>query len=161
MSAEVQITIIGSGVVGCAVANELSGKSNQNIAVTEKNNQINGENQSSRNSGAIHAGVYYPASKGQLKARLCVEGNEMLYRFCARHNIPHKRTGKLIVATDTLEEEYLKHTYSIAKDNGVPGLEMLDGKEVTWVEPNVRAISALYGPTSGLIEPPSLVNKLF
>ena len=161
MSAEVQITIIGGGVAGCAVANELSGKSNQNIAVIEKNNQINGENQSSRNSGVIHAGVYYPASKGQLKARLCVEGNEMLYRFCARHNIPHKRTGKLIVATDTLEEEYLKDTYSIAKDNGVPGLEMLDGKEVTWFEPNVRAISALYVPTSGIIEPTSLVNKLF
>ncbi len=161
MPVEVQITIIGGGVIGCAVANELSRKSNQNIAVIEKNNQINGENQSSRNSGVIHAGVYYPASKGPFKARLCVEGNEMLYRFCARHNIPHKKTGKLIVSTDTMEEEYLKDTYVTAEDNGISGIEMLDGNEVTRFEPNVRAISAMYVPTSGIIEPTSLVEKLF
>src|SRR3989304_7787297 len=161
MPVEVQITIIGGGVIGCVVAYELSRKSNQNIAVIEKNNQINGENQSSRNSGVIHAGVYYPRNKGPLKAKLCVEGNEMLYRFCVRHNIPHKRTGKLIVSTDTLEEEYLKDTYITAEDNGIPGMEMLDGREVNRFEPNVRAISALYVPTSGIIEPTSLVVKLF
>ncbi|MFA5014403.1 MAG: NAD(P)/FAD-dependent oxidoreductase [Actinomycetota bacterium] len=161
MSAEVQITIIGGGVIGCAVAYELSRKSNQNIAVIEKNDQINGENQSSRNSGVIHAGVYYPKSNGPFKAGLCVEGNEMLYRFCIRHNIPHKKTGKLIVVTDPLEEEYLKDTYATAENNGVPGIEMLDGNEVARFEPNVRAISALYIPTSGIIEPTSLVDKLF
>ena len=161
MPVEVQITIIGGGVIGCAVAYELSRKSNQNIVVIEKNNQINGENQSSRNSGVIHAGVYYPKSKGPFKAKMCVEGNEMLYRFCVQHNIPHKKTGKLIVSTDTLEEEYLKDVYVTAEDNGVPGMEMLDGNEVTRFEPNIRAISALYVPTSGIIEPTSLVDKLF
>ncbi|MDD5622566.1 MAG: NAD(P)/FAD-dependent oxidoreductase [Actinomycetota bacterium] len=161
MSEEVQITIIGGGVIGCAVAYELSGKYNQNIAVIEKNNQINGENQSSRNSGVIHSGVYYPKNNGPFKAGLCVEGNEMLYRFCVRHNIPHKKTGKLIVATDSLEEEYLKDTHATAEDNGIPGIEMLDGSEIARFEPNIRAISALYVPTSGIVEPTSLVNKLF
>ncbi len=161
MSEEVQITIIGGGVVGCAIAYELSIKSNQDIVVVEKNSQINGENQSSRNSGVIHAGVYYPKSKGPLKAKLCVEGNEMLYQFCARYNVPHKNTGKLIVATDALEEDYLEDVYITGKENGVPGIRVLDKKNISQYEPNVRATSALYVPTSGIVEPTSLVDKFF
>src|SRR4030042_448129 len=161
MSAEVQITIIGGGVIGCAVAYELSKKHNQGIVVVEKNRQIRGENQSSRNSGVIHAGVFYPKETGPLKAKLCVEGNEMLYRFCDQYNIPHKKTGKIIVATDTLEEEYLEDVLRIALENQVPGIEKIDGNRVYGYEPNVSAISALYVPTSGIIEPTGLVDKLY
>ncbi len=161
MSVEVQITIIGGGIVGCAIAYELSRKSNQDIVLIEKNSQINGENQSSRNSGVIHAGVYYPRKIGPLKAKLCVEGNEMLYQFCARHNVPHKKTGKLIVATDPLEEEYLEDVYNTAVENGVPGIKIIDGSKVAQYEPNVKAISALYVPTSGIVEPTRLVDKLY
>lgn len=161
MSLEVQITIIGGGVVGCAVAYELSKKSNRDIVLIEKNNQINGENQSSRNSGVIHAGVYYSGKTEPLKAKLCVEGNGMLYQFCAQYSIPHKKTGKLIVATDLLEEEYLEDVYNTAIENEVSGVRMIDGNKVFQYEPNVKAISALYVPTSGIVEPTRLVDKLY
>jgi len=161
MALEVQITIIGGGVIGCAVAYELSRDSGKDIVVVEKNRQIKGENQSSRNSGVIHAGIYYPKKVGLLKAKLCVEGNEMLYRFCAENNIPHKKTGKLLVATDMLEEEYLEDVYRTAVENQVPGIEMIDSNKVTQYEPNVKAVSALYVPTSGIIESTSLVDKLY
>jgi len=78
----VPITIIGGGVVGCAVSYELSRSTNREIFLIERNPRVKGENQSSRNSGVIHAGIYYPREKAPLKARLCVEGNRLLYDFC-------------------------------------------------------------------------------
>jgi len=160
MSEEIYITIIGGGVIGCAVAYEISSKSKKNIVVIEKNNQIKGENQSSRNSGVIHAGIYYPKDTEPLKARLCVEGNNLMYEFCNKYNIPHKKTGKLVAATNQLEEEYLEDTYRIALDNNVPGVKIIDCKEVKKLEPNVKASSALYVPTSGIIDSTSLTDRL-
>ncbi len=163
MSEKVDITIIGAGVIGCAaayrIANEYSGS--KDIVVVERNSQINGENQSSRNSGVIHAGVYYPEDIGPLKARLCVEGNRMLYEFCKIHDIPHKKCGKLIIATDDLEEEYLYDVHRIASENNVPGLEIIGENDISALEPNVFGTMALYVPTSGVIESTSLVNKLY
>ena len=163
MSEKVNITIIGAGVIGCALAYCISRDtgSSKDIVAIEKNKQINGENQSSRNSGVIHAGVYYPNNIGPLKAKLCVEGNRMLYDFCVEYNIPHKKCGKLIVATDSLEEQYLEDVYEIAKRNRVPDLRLIDKKEIKKMEPNVEGTSALYVPTSGIIESTSLVNKLY
>ena len=85
----------------------------------------------------------------------------MLYRFCAEHNIPHKKTGKLLVATDMLEEEYLEDVYRIAVENHIPGIETIDDNKVTQYEPNVKAVSALYVPNSGIIESTGLVDKLY
>jgi len=163
MSEKVNITIIGAGVIGCALAYYLSRNcgSSKDIVVIEKNKQINGENQSSRNSGVIHAGIYYPDNIGPLKAKLCVEGNRMLYDFCAEYNIPHKKCTKLIVATDSLEEQYLEDVYKIAKKNKVPGLRYIDKKEIKKMEPNVEGTAALYVPTSGIVEATYLVNKLY
>ncbi len=163
MSEKVNITIIGAGVIGCAIAYCLSRDTGslKDIVVVEKNKQINGENQSSRNSGVIHAGVYYPENVGPLKAKLCVEGNRMLYDFCAEYNIPHKKCGKLIVATDNLEEQYLEDVYKIAKKNRVPDLRHIGKKEIKRIEPNVEGTAALYVPTSGIIEATSLVSKLY
>jgi len=161
MTEKIQIAIIGGGVIGCAVAYELSRDSERSIVVVERNRQIKGENQSSRNSGVIHSGIYYNRRVGPLKARLCVEGNEMLYNFCTRYNVPYKKTGKLVVATDRLEEEYLEDVYRIAKENQVPGVKMIDGRKVTDYEPNIRALSAMYVPSTGIIEPTALVDKLY
>ena len=161
MPEEITITIIGGGAIGCAIAYELSRNSQWDIAVIEKNNQIRGENQSSRNSGVIHAGIYYPKGIGPLKSRLCVEGNRMLYEFCSRHDVPHKKTGKLVVATEPFEEDYLEDVYRIAVENDVPGIEMIDGKRAALLEPNIRALSALYVPSSGIIESTSLVDRLY
>ena len=161
MSEEIYITIIGGGVIGCAIAYEISSKSKRNIVIIEKNNQIKGENQSSRNSGVIHAGVYYPKDIEPLKARLCVEGNSLIYKFCNKYNIANKKTGKLVVATNQLEEEYLEDTYRIAQENMVPGVKIIDCKEVKKLEPNVKALSALYVPTSGIIDSVSLTDRLY
>ncbi|MBM3706153.1 MAG: FAD-dependent oxidoreductase, partial [Actinobacteria bacterium] len=92
MSEEIALTIIGAGAVGCAVACEISRDFSGDIAVVEKNSRITGENQSSRNSGVIHAGIYYPGDIGPFKASMCVEGNSLLYEFCKNNNVLHKKT---------------------------------------------------------------------
>lgn len=157
MSTETNITIIGGGAVGCAIARQLS-KSHKDIVVCERNSNIRGENQSSRNSGVIHAGVYYP--KGSKKAKFCVEGNRMLYEFCEQYNVPAAQCGKLIVATNKEDDETLDEYLEKCINNGVPGIRKITGKEVKEFEPNVSAISALHIPTSGIIEPTEYVSKL-
>ncbi len=161
MADEVLVTIIGAGAVGCAIANELSGSIEGDIVVVEKNSQVNGENQSSRNSGVIHAGIYYPDDIGPLKAELCVEGNRLLYEFCQDESVPFAKCGKLVVATDELQEEYLEDVRSIAEKNGVPGVKLIDKNRINKMEPNVSGKSALYVPTSGIIEATSFVSTLY
>ena len=160
MTDEVGITIIGAGVIGCAVAYEISRTYNGDIAVVEKNPKVAGENQSSRNSGVVHSGIYYPLHISPWKAQLCVDGNRLLYDFCSKYNLPCKNTGKLVVATEDLELEYLDDAAKIAEENGVEGIKFLSGGEAKKYEPNVRAISALYVPSSGIIEPTGFVEKL-
>ena len=92
---DADVTIIGAGVVGLAIAAELA-DARRSVYVLEKN-VSHGMGVSSRNSEVAHAGIYYPA--GSLKARLCVEGRALLFELCRQHNIPHKITGKLIIAT--------------------------------------------------------------
>jgi L-2-hydroxyglutarate oxidase LhgO len=158
---EVLITIIGAGAVGCAIANEISGAVDGDIVVIEKNSQVNGENQSSRNSGVIHAGIYYPKDLGPLKARLCVDGNRLLYEFCQANSVPFARCGKLVVATDELEEEYLEDIRRIAEENEVPDIELIDKSRIKDLEPNISGKSALYVPTSGIVEATSFINALY
>jgi len=160
MTEEIHITIIGAGAIGCAVAAEISRDCSAEILVIEKNSSIAGENQSSRNSGVIHAGIYYPKDFGPLKSSLCVKGNSMLYDFCEKHGVPCKKTGKLVLATNALEEEYLEDVLRIAQENGVPGIKLVSGLQIKNIEPNVEAVTGLYAPTSGIIEPTLFVKKL-
>lgn len=159
-TAEIQIAVIGGGVVGCAIAWELS-RRYEGIFLFEKNPGITrGENQSSRNSGVIHSGIYYDQETRPLKADLCVQGNRILYDFCLRHEVPALQTGKLMVATSEGEEEVLNLYLLRAADNGVPGVERISGKAAQDLEPNVRARSALWIPSAGIIDPISLVYRL-
>ncbi len=112
------ITIIGAGVVGLAIAAELASP-DLSVFILEKN-PAHGGGISSRNSEVIHAGIYYPG--GSLKARLCVAGNRMLYEIAARNGIPHKKTGKLIVATNSGEIEDIEKLYENGRQNGVASL---------------------------------------
>ena len=112
MSIEVDVAIIGAGVVGLAVASELA-RQQKGVFVLEKN-QTFGLETSSRNSEVIHAGIYYP--EGSLKARFCVEGNPLLYDFCENYGVDHRRLGKIIVATDNGEIEKLDELPEIKAD---------------------------------------------
>ena len=155
-----RVYIIGAGVVGCAIAYTLSKNKNFEIVVLEKNKIIPGLNQSSRNAGVVHAGIYYSKDEEPLKARLCVEGNKLLYELCEKEGIPHKKVGKLIVATSELEKEYLDYFYESAVANDVPGIKKLSKKEINKLEPNISAIYALYLPTSGIVDVDRLILRL-
>jgi L-2-hydroxyglutarate oxidase LhgO len=158
---EIQIAVIGGGVVGCAVAWELS-KTHEGIFLFEKNTGITqGENQSSRNSGVIHSGIYYDQETRPQKAALCVEGNRLLYDFCRRYKVPAVKTGKLVVATSKDEEHVLDIYLDRSRQNLVPGVEKISGARAKRLEPNVRARSALLIPTAGIVEPTALVYRLY
>ena len=159
MANDVEIAIIGGGVVGCAAARELSGRYND-IFLFEKNPGITkGENQSSRNSGVIHSGIYYDQETRPQKAALCVTGNRFLYDFCERYQVPVLKTGKLVVAISNEEEDILDLYSDRAKKNRVPGVEKIPGSKVRELEPNVRARSALFVPGAGIVEPTALVYR--
>ncbi len=161
MSNEISIAIVGGGVVGCAVAWELS-RHYDGIFVFEKNPGITqGENQSSRNSGVIHSGIYYDQKTRPLKAELCVKGNRFLYDFCDRHEVPALKTGKLMVATNGYEDNVLDIYLERARQNRVPGVKKISGAKVKKLEPNVKAISALFVPTAGIVEPTTLTYRLY
>ncbi|MBC8180448.1 NAD(P)/FAD-dependent oxidoreductase [candidate division KSB1 bacterium] len=160
MPEKIPITIIGAGVIGCAVAAQLSKKYDE-IIVFEKNPKVTAENQSSRNSGVVHAGIYYPNDVSPLKADLCVRGNKMLYDFCQEFNIPHAQTGKLVVAVQDWELPYLEDALRIALDNKLPGAKLISSDEAKKMEPNIECIKAAYFPTSGIVEATQLVHRLY
>ncbi len=154
---EVEITIIGAGIVGLAVAAELS-KTYRSIVLLEKHGTF-GQEISSRNSEVIHAGIYY--AEGTLKATLCVEGAERLYAICRKNNIPHKRIGKLIVAADDAETKVLEKLLEQGKRNSVKDLRLLSKSEVQKIEPNTNAVAAIYSPNTGIIDSHSLMKHFF
>ncbi len=159
--ADVDYAIVGGGVIGRAMALELAKrKPGADVVVIERCPKDRIENQSTRNSGVIHAGIYYRASERPLKAELCVRGNAMLYEFCREHGVAHAQTGKLVVATTERQEEYVRGVLAIAEDNGVPGVRMLSGEEAMKLEPNLRVRSALYAPTSGVIDSAGYLQAL-
>ncbi|MBW1775168.1 MAG: FAD-dependent oxidoreductase, partial [Deltaproteobacteria bacterium] len=137
----VENTIIGAGVVGTAVAHELS-KAGREVFVIEKNPGVTqGENQSSRNAGVIHSGLFYDQATRPLKAELCPLGVRMLYDFCQSHDVPHLCCGKLVVATAEKDRPNLEHYMAQARANGVE-FRMLNRDEVAAREPNVQAVGA-------------------
>lgn len=161
MTTKINIAIIGGGIVGCCVALELA-KTRQDIYVFEKNPGITrGENQSSRNSGVLHAGIYYEQDIRPLKARLCVEGNRLWYDFAKKYRLPCRQTGKLLVAMDEAGSRRLDQYLQLAKANRVPDVRKIGSDEVMRLEPNVCAHSALLVPTSGIIDPTALLHQVY
>jgi L-2-hydroxyglutarate oxidase LhgO len=109
-----------------------------------------GSGASSRNSEVIHAGIYYPP--GSTKARLCVQGREMLYDYCSKKNVPTKRLGKIIVATQAAEESALDSYFQTAAANGVTDLQWLSAADVRNLEPDVVAVAGILSPSTGIID---------
>jgi glycerol-3-phosphate dehydrogenase len=151
---QVNVLIIGGGVVGCAIAEALSRRW-QDIFLVERNPKF-GMATSSRNSGVIHSGIYYP--KNSWKARHCVEGNRLTKEFCAKHNVPHRTTGKLVVAAAKEEESDLLALQKNGKENGVEGLKILDAGQIRAREPHVQGYLALEVPSTGICSSEELVH---
>lgn len=144
------VVVIGAGIVGLAVARELSRRHpNAKIVVLEREPRV-AVHQTGHSSGVIHAGVYY--EPGSLKARLCVAGAAELYEYCDSHGIEARRDGKLIVATDESELAPLDELERRARANGVPGLRRLDRAGLREVEPNAAGIEALHSPNTGVVD---------
>jgi L-2-hydroxyglutarate oxidase LhgO len=155
---KVEVVIIGAGVVGLAVAAELSGRRPGGSIVLFEKNETFGRETSSRNSEVIHAGIYYPANS--LKARLCVEGRALLYDFCNRWGIKYNRCGKLIVANNAQESASLDELLARAALNGVSDLQDLSTAQIKHLEPNIRAERALLSPSTGVIDSHGLMVRL-
>ena len=145
---KVETVVVGAGVVGLAVARALA-LSGREVVVLEAAEAF-GTGLSSRNSEVVHAGIYYPA--GSLKARLCVAGRRMLYRYCAARGVGHARCGKLIVASDEGECAALDALQAKAAANGVGDLVRLDARQAAALEPELRVAGALLSPSSGIVD---------
>src|SRR5258706_8038706 len=151
---QANILIIGGGVIGCAIAEAVS-KKWQDVFLVEKFRNL-GMATSRRNSGLNHSGIYYP--KNSLKARHCVEGNRLTYEFCAKHNVPFRHCGKLVVAADAHEAEELAALKKRGEDNGVEGLRLIDAAEIRKREPHIRGTAALVVPSTGIVSAEELVH---
>jgi (S)-2-hydroxyglutarate dehydrogenase len=148
--AECDLAVVGGGIVGLAVARELTRRRPDLKAVVLERAPELATGQTGANSGVIHAGIYY--APGSLKARLCVAGAAEMYEFCERHEIPHERCGKVIVARHEGELARLDELERRGIANGVPGLRRLSAGELREIEPHCRGVAALHSPATGIVE---------
>ncbi len=156
MADRIECVVVGAGVVGLAVARALA-LAGREVLLLEAESRP-GTATSARNSGVIHAGLYY--APGSLKARLCVAGNRALYGYCEARGVEHSNCGKLIVANGTEEEDVLNHLLERANRNDVPGVRLIAAAEAHKFEPEVRCSAALYCPTSGIVDQHALMLAL-
>jgi glycerol-3-phosphate dehydrogenase len=150
------IVIIGGGVIGTAIAAELA-RQCDDVFLLEAMPRL-GLGASTRNSGVIHAGIYY--QPGSLKAFHCVRGARLMYEFCAAHDVPHERIGKLIVADSTAQLAELETLKERGDQNGVEGLEITDHDFIRRLEPHIAAPLALWSPNTGIVDAEALVRTL-
>jgi len=150
---ELDAAVIGAGVVGLAVARALA-QAGREVVILEAEDAI-GTHTSSRNSEVIHAGIYYP--KGSLKARSCVAGKELLYEYCVAHGVPHRRSGKLIVAASEDQVGELENIQKKAHANGVTDVVWMTAAKAQALEPEVQCAAALYSPSTGIIDSHALM----
>ncbi len=153
-SPDVDVAVIGAGVVGLAVAAVVA--QTRSVAIIERHGSY-GLETSSHNSGVVHAGIYYPSD--WLKTTLCVEGNRLLYAWAEEHGVAINRCAKLIVA---FEESELPTLHALAQSgaaNGVPGLRMIDEREARALEPDVHAIAAIHSESSGVVDQMGLMRS--
>ena len=149
----VDAAVIGAGVVGLAVARALA-TAGREVVILEAEDGI-GTHSSSRNSEVIHAGIYYP--QGSLKAKSCVEGWQRLYAYCAERGVPHRRCGKLIVATDFSQLAELEGIRQRAHANGVTDVVRVSPAQARAMEPELHCVAALHSPSTGIVDSHALM----
>lgn len=151
---QLDVVVIGAGVVGLAVARAFSLRG-RSVVVLEENDAI-GMETSSRSSEVIHAGIYYP--KNSLKARFCVEGKARLYEYCKERNIAHSNLGKLIVAVEADEASMLEGYIKSAENNGVTDLRRLSQTDIKSMEPTINAMTGVFSPSTGIVDSHALMQ---
>jgi L-2-hydroxyglutarate oxidase LhgO len=144
----VDCVVIGAGAIGLAVAREMALQGRETILLERESSF--GTISSARNSEVIHAGIYYP--KDSLKAKLCVEGNRLLYEYCRTHQVATQPYGKLIVATDSTQIDDLQALLYKAQSNGVPDIKMISGDEARQLEPQLHCIAAILSSSTGIVD---------
>lgn len=152
----IDVCVIGAGVVGLAIGRALAQRGLETV-VLERADAI-GTATSARNSEVIHGGLYY--LRGSLKARLCVTGNPQLYAYCETHGVPHRRCGKLVVATDAAQRAELQRLEAQARANGVSDLQWLDAPALRALEPALHGVAALLSPSTGIVDSHALMVSL-
>jgi L-2-hydroxyglutarate oxidase LhgO len=145
---QVDCVVIGAGVIGLAVAREMALQGRETILLERES--AFGTISSARNSEVVHAGIYYP--KDSLKAKLCVEGNRLLYEYCRSHQVATQPYGKLIVAADETQINDLQAILYKAQQNGVPQIKMISEQEAKTLEPNLKCVSAILSSTTGIVD---------
>jgi L-2-hydroxyglutarate oxidase LhgO len=148
--------VVGAGVIGLACADALA-RAGREVVIVESAS-LYGSGVSARSSEVIHSGVYY--SPGSHKARLCVPGRRLLYEFCEQHGVPHRRCGKLIVATREDQRPELERLRAWGEANGVESLRLIDGAEARAMEPQLDAVAALWSPATGIVDSHALMTAL-
>ncbi len=156
MSERVDCVVIGAGVVGLAVARALA-MAGRDVTIVEGAHAI-GTGISSRNSEVIHAGIHY--APGSLKARLCQRGKALMYDFCASRHVPHRRIGKLVVATDEAQFDQLEHVIANALASDVEDLVLIDAKRAVAMEPALACVAAVWCPSTGIVDSHALMLAL-
>ncbi|GAA1324297.1 L-2-hydroxyglutarate oxidase [Leucobacter albus] len=152
------IAVIGAGIIGCAVARELSQQfPHASVTLIDKEKNVAGH-QTGHNSGVVHAGLYY--EPGGLKARLCRRGVHLLKDFCTERGLPYVECGKLVVALNEQEESRLGDIYERALANGVPGVQMLGPAGITDIEPNAHGVAALQSPGTAIVDYAAVTEAL-
>ena len=150
------VVIIGAGVIGLAIAERLS-YSYPNILIIEKEKKF-GQHISSRNSEVTHSGIYYPTNS--LKSKLCIKGNKLLYEFMKKYDLPFLNSGKLVVASNQSEEKILNKLLENAKKNNIEDVEIISAEKAKSIEPRVKCSSALWVPSSGVMDSHKVMQRL-
>ncbi|MBD0283069.1 MAG: L-2-hydroxyglutarate oxidase [Thermoleophilaceae bacterium] len=155
---ECDLAVVGAGILGLAVARELTRRHPERSAVVLERADAVATGQTGRNSGVIHAGIYY--APGSLKARMCVAGARELYAYCEQREIPFERCGKAIVARNETELPRLDELERRGRENGVPGLRRLSPAQLREVEPHCRGVAALHSPATGIVDFAAVARSL-
>ena len=153
---DVNVLIIGAGAVGLAVGYEIS-KNHEDVVIVEKENSF-GRHTSSRNSEVIHSGIYYRQNSD--KAELCVKGNELLYEYCEKFDVPYRKCTKIVVGNGEEDKSKLSELMNNGIKNGVEGLRLIDKSEIEHLEPRIVASEGLFVPSTGILDTHKYMESL-